>query len=160
MKTSRRSFLTTGTSAIALSAGILSAPAAAKGLLDTKKEAATPSAFDPASDAFEAISSLNIIDFEREIGTYFRFVSALHDESGGELVDVSELKQPGNTEHLIYHTAGFTLLFKPRSGHPVFQDVVLVQHERLGSFHMLVSPVRTSRKDKTIVFQAVVNRFV
>ncbi len=155
MKITRRKFLKSGSSVAALGAGALFLPRFAAGQTGENGSALDAPGHLGGWDPFNAIANFNKADFESQVGTEFTLLSQTYGHRIASLVSVREPSKlkGGRTE-------GYSLLFKGREWQDVNQDVYYVSHPKLGYFHVLMSPVRESRKSSGLCYEAVINRLI
>ncbi|MBA3352335.1 MAG: hypothetical protein H0U23_07925 [Blastocatellia bacterium] len=106
-------------------------------------------------DSFNAIANFSKADFEAQVGTEFNLLSQTHGHSPVTLIGVR-----GSSAQKGDPTESFSLVFKGADWQDVNQDVYYVSHPALGYFHVLMAPVRESRKSSQLCYEAVVNRLV
>lgn len=154
MKITRRKFLKSGSSAAALAAGAVLLPQVVSGQISRNSGAGMLG----GPDSFNAIASFSQADFERYIGTEFTLLSGEGSHKIASLTDVRG-SSTGSAKNGT-RTESFSLVFKGREWQEVKQDVYYVSHPELGYCHLLMAPVRTSRKDPRLCYEAVVNRLI
>jgi len=139
MGTSRRDFLKKG-SLVALAAGVpVSMAERVTGKTISQPENST---FHLTKSAFAA--QLNT---KFEIGTKPSTIVA-------SLSEVTDLKV---TDPLPKEKEGFTLLFRTSGGLRLKQDTYTINHKKLGTFSLLLVPMKTADADASH-FEAVINR--
>lgn len=139
MATSRRDFIKKST-LVALAAGLP---------LSLVTEVAGKEARAPVGTGL----GLTKAAFDSQINTQFR-ISDGNSKVLVELTSVSDLRhrkgaRPGKE--------GFSLIFQGRQANALKQNTYLIEHERLGSFSLLIVPV-PGRDKRAICYEAIINR--
>ncbi len=155
MKITRRKFLKAGSSAAALGAGAILFPQIAAGQLGGKDSTFRVSGRLGGWDSFNAIANFSKADFEAQVGTEFNLLSQTHGHRHVTLIGVR-----GSSAQKEDRTESYSLVFKGTDWEDVNQDVYYVSHPALGYFHVLMAPVRESRKGSQLCYEAIVNRVV
>lgn len=159
MKLTRRKFLTSGASTLAVSSGLLlMLPKIADGQSEQVKESTDLSSSNqPSVESTDTLSTLNKIDFMNQIGGRFNISSELYGSSIVTLVNVQDLPQLQVNENQP-NTNGFYLIFNVKKRQQLFQDTYTVNHPTLGSFRLLLVPILASQANPIPCYEAVVNR--
>lgn len=155
MKITRRKFLKSGSSAVALGAGALLLPNVVAGQIGGNDSQLNASSRLGGWDSFNSIAELNRSDFEGLVGTQFNLLS---ESSGNRTVTLIGVSAPAARKGT--RTSSFSLLFRGPEWQEVNQDVYHVSHDSLGYFHALMAPVRESRKNPGLCYEAIINRLV
>lgn len=157
MNITRREFIKSGTSALAVSSGLLLIlPQIAKGQSYSGLESASPEKF-PA-DSSDSLPNLNRTDFANQIGTQFNISSEEYGTSNVTLFRVNDLPQTNNEKGFI--TEGFSLLFSVPRRQNLYQDAYIINHQTLGSFQLLLVPVLMNQQKPVLYYEAIINRLV
>lgn len=161
MKLTRRKFLKSGASTLAVSSGLLlMLPKIADGQSSQVKESNDLiSSNQPSTDSFNSLSTLNKADFINQIGTRFDISSELYGLSTVTLVNVQELPQLKDAVNQP-KTEGFYLIFKVKKRQPLFQDTYTINHPAFGTFQLLLVPILDSQNNPVLCYEAVIKRLV
>ena len=109
---------------------------------------------------FDAISGLTRSTFSEALdwNSTFQIKYGSWDVIDLELIEVSNLKNPGSRKRIEKSDTSFSLLFKGPTGSPLGQDNYMTDHPNIGTFPMFLVPIGEDSEGR--YYEAVFNRRV